>query len=130
MGRYYSGDIEGKFWFAVQSSNDADFFGVEGEPRYLNYYYDESHLEDLEEGIKQCLDTLGENKARLDAFFDSIELGYNEGMIVDYFKEKCDIVTNKEFVGHLLRWYARLELGQKIQNCIKENGECNFEAEL
>ena len=25
MGRYYHGDIEGKFWFAVQSSNDADF---------------------------------------------------------------------------------------------------------
>ena len=25
MGRYYQGDIEGKFWFAVQSSNDADF---------------------------------------------------------------------------------------------------------
>jgi len=23
MGRYYSGDIEGKFWFAVQSSTDA-----------------------------------------------------------------------------------------------------------
>ena len=31
MGRYYSGDIEGKFAFAVQSSNDADFFGVTGE---------------------------------------------------------------------------------------------------
>ena len=23
MGRYYHGDIEGKFWFAVQSSQDA-----------------------------------------------------------------------------------------------------------
>ena len=28
MGRYYTGDIEGKFWFAVQSSDDADFFGL------------------------------------------------------------------------------------------------------
>jgi hypothetical protein len=27
MGRYYNGDIEGKFWVAVQSSDDADFFG-------------------------------------------------------------------------------------------------------
>ena len=25
MGRYYNGDIEGKFRFAVQSSNDAEF---------------------------------------------------------------------------------------------------------
>ena len=31
MGRYYNGDIEGKFWFAVQSSDDADFFGQQGE---------------------------------------------------------------------------------------------------
>ena len=32
MGRYYNGDIEGKFLFAVQSSNDADFFGQRGKP--------------------------------------------------------------------------------------------------
>ena len=29
MGRYYNGDIEGKFWVAVQPSNAADQFGVE-----------------------------------------------------------------------------------------------------
>ena len=28
MGRYYRGDIEGKFLFGVQESNDADFFGT------------------------------------------------------------------------------------------------------
>ena len=28
MGRYYGGDIEGKFWFGVQSSDDADHFGI------------------------------------------------------------------------------------------------------
>ena len=37
MGRYYSGDIEGKMWFAVQSSNDWDFFGVEGWVEALEY---------------------------------------------------------------------------------------------
>ena len=31
MGRYYNGDIEGKFWFGVQSSDDGDFFGSKGE---------------------------------------------------------------------------------------------------
>ena len=45
MGRYYNGDIDGKFWFAVQSSNDADFFGVEGTPRFLDYYFDEAKKE-------------------------------------------------------------------------------------
>ena len=28
MGRYYNGDINGKFWFAVQNSNCADRFGL------------------------------------------------------------------------------------------------------
>jgi len=40
MGRYYHGDIEGKFWVAVQSSGDADFFGVEGTYHYLDYYFE------------------------------------------------------------------------------------------
>lgn len=129
MGRYYSGDIEGKFWFAVQSSDDADFFGVEGQPNYLNYYFDEDNLADVEEGIQRCIDALGENKERLDAFFNSVDSYNNEG-IVKFFKDKYDIVTNEEYVGQLLKWYARLGLGQKIFDCIKENGQCNFEAEL
>ena len=28
MGRYYCGQISGKFWFGVQCSNDASYFGV------------------------------------------------------------------------------------------------------
>lgn len=36
MGRYYGGDIAGKFWFAVQSSFDARHFGVEPTgPRWI-----------------------------------------------------------------------------------------------
>ena len=35
MGRYYEGDIDGKFWFGVQSSSDADYFGVDN----INYYH-------------------------------------------------------------------------------------------
>ena len=60
MGRYYNGDINGKFWFAVQNSNDANHFGVRGiyflqsdgkklyeEAEYydgLEYYFGEEHL--------------------------------------------------------------------------------------
>ena len=29
MGRHYDGDISGKFWFGIQSSNDAVHFGAE-----------------------------------------------------------------------------------------------------
>jgi len=29
-----------------------------------------------------------------------------------------------------LEWYARLELGKEIRDCLKENSYCNFEAEI
>jgi len=32
MGRYYRGDIEGKFWFGVQDSRDAEHFGGKETP--------------------------------------------------------------------------------------------------
>ena len=37
MGRYYYGDITGKCWFAVQSSNDASSFGGNEEVHYRFY---------------------------------------------------------------------------------------------
>ena len=27
-------------------------------------------------------------------------------------------------------WYARLQLGNEILDCVNEQGDCNFEAEL
>lgn len=40
MGRYYSGDIEGKCWFGIQDSDAADRFGVTGTtPEYLEYHF-------------------------------------------------------------------------------------------
>lgn len=36
MGRYYNGDIDGKFMFAVQPSNAGErFFARETEPEYI-----------------------------------------------------------------------------------------------
>lgn len=36
MGRYYTGQISGKFWFGIQDSTDADFFG---RPYKDNFYF-------------------------------------------------------------------------------------------
>ena len=49
MGRYYEGDIEGKFVFGAQSSTAADRFGVEGTtPGYVDYNISfEDYLEKL-----------------------------------------------------------------------------------
>jgi hypothetical protein len=30
----------------------------------------------------------------------------------------------------ILKWYARLHLGQKIKKCVEDKEECSFEAEI
>lgn len=52
MGRYYSGDINGKFWFGVQSSDAADRFGVTGKADFLHYYFTDHDLPQVENEIK------------------------------------------------------------------------------
>ena len=131
MGRYYHGDIDGKFWFAVQSSDDADFFGVEGEqPNFLEYWYDNDDLPKVKHGIKKCKKSLGKYKKYLDEFFDTRE-SYNNKMLADFLNEKEKPHNHSEDqVRYYLEWYARLGLGQQIHNCIKDHGQCSFEAEL
>lgn len=119
MGRYYNGDIEGKFWFAVQSSTAASRFGgEEHQPNYIEYSFDEDHLEDVEEEIAVIEKELGDKKQILDEFFNA-NTGYNDEMI-------AELGVSMEELSE----YADLGLGIKIRDCIKENGSCNFEAEL
>ena len=123
MGRYYEGDINGKFMFAVQSSDDADFFGVKGHARYLHYYFDKDNMTSIDEGIKSCIDTLGSWNEKLDKFFKENN-GYNEEMLEEQIGLKQDMAKS------ILAWYARLHLGQTIKKCVEEREECSFEAEL
>lgn len=124
MGRYYHGDIEGKFWFAVQSSDDASFFGADGYvPDELHYHFYSEHIPQIKEGISDCTKVLGTHKVSLDDYFQE-GVGYNDEMISKHLKVKV------ENVKEILRWYARLELGQKILDCVEEQGSCSFVAEL
>ena len=117
MGRYYSGDIEGKFWFAVQSSDAASRFGGEElEPNYIEYYFGEEHLKEIEDEINKIENSIDVKK--IDDFFEKKD-SYNDDML-----EKAGI-TDKE-----LNEYADLKLGRKIFNCVKEKGFCNFQAEF
>jgi len=119
MGRYYIGDIEGKFWFGTQSSCAADRFGVEGtQPEYLEYNFGESHLEMVEAEIVRIEEFLGDKKKAIDEFFE-VRDSYNDEILLEIG------VTAEE-----LSEYADLGLGIKIRDCIKELGYCSFEAEL
>ena len=93
MGRYYHGDIEGKFWFGVQSSTDAEFFGVEGNANFLHYYFDEDNKKDIVKGKLECERKLGKYKKLLDEFFDSRE-SYNNQTLQRVFRMKKNILIN------------------------------------
>ena len=124
MGRYYDGDISGKFWFGVQSSTDAEFFGVQGHTTHLSYFFQEDDKDNIKEGISNCERYLKDYKKKLDDFFDGRET-YNNKMLMPI----LGVATEKD-VRRILEWYARLELGQEILNCVEKNGHCSFEAEL
>jgi uncharacterized protein YkuJ len=124
MGRYYWGDIEGKFWFAVQSSNDADNFGVEGyQPGILKYSFDEDDLPQVETKLQSICDELGSAKDELTQFFND-----NRSYTLAMISEQTTIP--KDNVNGMLEKYARYELGVKIRDCLKKDGKCEFEAEL
>lgn len=136
MGRYYSGDIEGKFWFGVQDSDDADFFGGQhAEPNVIEYNFSDDDLPSIKDGIKKCREALGKNKEKLDAFFaegGAGYQGYNDKMVSELlgFKWNDSVHSIRHPEVHaVLEWYARLELGLKILKSVKATGRCDFEAE-
>jgi len=127
MGRYYDGDIEGKFWVSVQDSDDASYFGVEGEspPEYLNYHFHKEDLEKVLDGVYNCECVLGENLEKLNRFFNEDgNNGYNNEMLMEKYNW-----TSKETTANI-EWYARLRLGEQIRDCINKTGQCDFRAEL
>jgi hypothetical protein len=126
MGRYYDGNISGKFWFGVQPSNDGEFFGMIEYTDTISYMSED--LEQAEEGVKKCKEKLDGYLEHLDAFFDKNN-GYNDPTIIEHFKD-LNIEVDNVKVRHLLEWYARLGLGRQIVKAIKEEGECYYDAEI
>ena len=127
MGRYYSGDIEGKFWFGVQNSMDAEFFGGSYyQPEEINYWFTKESLSVIRQGIKTCKKELGKNNKRLDTFFD-LNLMYNDEQLKEYWLSNHKEDIN---ISHNLEWYARLSLGEQILECVEKQSDCSFTAEL
>jgi hypothetical protein len=123
MGRYYNGDIDGKFWFGVQSSVAAERFGTSAiEPNYVEFSFDEDNLGSIEKELEAIEDKLGYKLSKLKEFFSDGGAGYrgyNDEMI------KAINITSED-----LSEYADYLLGIKIRDCVMRQGECNFQAEL
>jgi len=123
MGRYISGDIDRKLWFAVQSSNAADRFGVTGyKPAYLEYQFEQDDLSKVQEELKAIENSIGEdNLKKLNDFFEKIN-GYNDKIMMEH--------NILEIWNKYKKDYADYLLGKEIEKCIIETGQCYFNAEL
>ena len=119
MGRYYSGDIDGKFWFGIQSSTVGERFGcIEQERNYIDYYIDEEQKDGIINELKAIEEKLGDELKKFHDFFNKHQ-GWNDEKL-----KEAGLDRDK------LEDYADYGFGQKLLKCVEENGECNFTAEL
>lgn len=125
MGRYYNGDIEGKFWFGIQSSTAADRFGTTGEMTHVSYYFASEDLPQIQEELTRIVKNLGgEDKLKAISDFFEEHNGYNDEMLKEHFG------WNEAQIRFYLGEYADYLLGVQIKECLETNGECSFDAEL
>lgn len=120
MGRYYSGDIEGKFWFGIQASEDPEFFEPEYTANIIQWEFLKENIENVEEKIDECNTNLGFYGEMLDNFFENKDY-YSDSELAKI----LDVTI--PFLKHILEWYARKELGLKILDKLKKDGKCVFE---
>ncbi|MAS98934.1 MAG: hypothetical protein CMF29_08465 [Kiritimatiellaceae bacterium] len=133
MGRYYRGDIEGKFWFAVQSSDAPKDFSPDWEEYtendedgcYTDWGFSKDTLPDVEKHLGTLTERLGECKEKLDTYFKERDM-YNDEELVKAVAPSLDV---DQFRSTILRDYADHQLGTQIADCIRKNGECHFEGE-
>ena len=159
MGRYYEGDIDGKFWFAVQSSDDGEFFGAEEqESNWIDYYVDKEIFKEIN-GIKKCKKQLtfkhnGKTKRwwvlhdnwqkvvdeHYKANTNDPDNKYKYIGFAEWLKKEHDIGTGeKSFTdaidsefNTIYVWLARLDMGRKMQKFFKDNPKedyLSFQAE-
>tara|TARA_R110002020_G_scaffold457711_1_gene674707 strand:+ start:218 stop:559 length:342 start_codon:yes stop_codon:yes gene_type:complete len=113
MGRYYNGDIEGKFWFALQGSDAPSRFGGLTE---LSFSFDEDDIDGVKEELKRIEDKTPMDK--IAKYFET-NTGWNEQTILD-----------QGFTVANLSDYADHEIGTRILKCIEQNAQCNFWGQL
>lgn len=120
MGRYYHGDIDGKFMFAVQSSDAHERFGaVEEESYYISYVVNrDSYAEICAE-----LDSI-KQKGHLDKIDKMFKknIGYNRERLKEY-----------NISEHELSEWADYQIGKQLKEFFDDNpdvNDCRFDAEL
>jgi hypothetical protein len=123
MGRYYSGDINGKFGFACQSSDDGEYFGAfESTTSHIPYTIPYEEIPEALEKLKALIeeynrDTKGTGKADI-------------SMTQEEFWDTVDNKQYQDSVWGLL--CGRISMGLAIARFNEQypDSDINFEAEL
>jgi hypothetical protein len=120
MGRYYNGDVEGKFWLGVQPSDAAERFGALERSSNIPYGLckDDFDVEELESLIKKAKEEYG------------LDVDKSKATPSGDLPDVCDtssVESNKEFYedGDM----ADLELGLKLYAALRDEEFITFEAE-
>ena len=128
MGRYYYGDIEGKFWFGIQDSNAPERFGC-CESSNIRYSISDGEIQKVWDELMYIIESMGKKvKYLLDKYFTQFG-SYTEEIISDYLKEHNVDVSNLN-INSIISDYADYEIGKKIYKCLKKCNDCEFEAEV
>jgi len=128
MGRFYTGQIVGKFWFAIQDSFDASHFGREPDQMF-NFYGcscyvspdvgepdETTYCEDCFDSFEQHIEEMkgnGDDDTKT-WYVSESEIKYNfEESDLDTVKERvCDL---EEMVGHYMDSYTIEENDTEIE---------------
>jgi hypothetical protein len=114
MGRYYTGDIEGKFWFASQPTSDLLEFGEDRNDSNLNVvvYYD--NLKEIEDKINLL------KKSFKKRFKITYKIFLKKMDQKGYQSSSKDKETQTKKWDKMCREASKLELGLKILKALKE----------
>ena len=119
MGRYYWGDIEGKFWFGVQSSSDVEnLINITAQPGSLVWHgcgcvvdfdqKNDTYCKDCYESKEDFLDEMGEDFEG-DPYDELPEISYD--ISDDSLEDLCDALTTleKEIDPRIVTEYKKID---------------------
>jgi len=123
MGRYISGDLDGKCWFGLQPSDFADRFGVVGDSSHIEYRFATDDLPNIEKELESMEKKNGEDFKKLEDYFNK------HGSYSDEEIQKC-LGVGYDASRCILREYADYKFGIRLRDYLKEHEECWFEVEV
>ena len=130
MGRYYSGDVEGKFWFAVQPSDIHEQFGAEKqEPSFVDYIIENGPQ--VLEGLEALECKLGAYLEVAHQFFEH-NISYMEEDFME-FAQACGMnCKSAEVAKQVIRDYADWTSGIQVLEYFNKTkaDACYISAEL